>query len=206
MTDHNKSTGYGPRALIFSGEEEDYDLWEVRFLGYMALQNLKKTILPGAETPDDTKNERAYAELVMILDAKSLSMVMTDAADDGRKTLSILRDHYRGASKPRILTLYTNLCNLKLVSTEDLTEYISRAERLATSLKSAGEAVSDSLLIAMVMKGLPESFNNFITVVTQSSKEYTFVEFKSAIRNYSENEKSRCVTIKKNPVMVRILS
>ena len=98
MTDHNKSTGYGPRVLIFSGEEEDYDLWEVRFLGYMALQNLKKTILPGAETPDDTKNERAYAELVMILDAKSLSMVMTDAADDGRKALSILRDHYRGAS------------------------------------------------------------------------------------------------------------
>ena len=48
----------------------------------------------------------------------------------------------------------------------------------------------------MVMKGLPESFNNFITVVTQSSKECTFVEFKSAIRNYSENEKSRCVTIR----------
>ena len=111
-----------------------------------------------------------YAELVMILDAKSLSMVMTDAADDGRKALGILRDHYRGASKPRILTLYTNLCNLNLVSTEDLTEYISRAERLATSLKSAGDAVSDSLLIAMAMKGLPESFNNFITVVTQSSK------------------------------------
>ena len=54
----------------------------------------------------------------------------------------------------------------------------------------------DSLLVIMVMKGLPESFNNFITVVTQSSKEYTFLKFKSAIRNYSENEKSRCVTIK----------
>ena len=76
------------------------------------------------KTPDDTKNERAYAELVMILNAKSFSMVMTDAADDGRKALSILRDHYRGASKSRILRLYTNLCNLKLVSTEDLTEYI----------------------------------------------------------------------------------
>ena len=45
------------------------------------------------------------------------------------------------------------------------------AERLATSLKSAGEAVSDSLLIAMVMKGLTESFNSFISVVTQSYKE-----------------------------------
>ena len=65
MTDHNKSTGYGPRALIFSGEE-DYVLWEVRFLGYMALQNLKKTILPGAEIPDDTKNLIAMVMKVLI--------------------------------------------------------------------------------------------------------------------------------------------
>ena len=56
MTDHNKLTGYGPRASIFSGEEKHYDLCEVRFMGYMALQNLKKTILPGAEAPDDAKN------------------------------------------------------------------------------------------------------------------------------------------------------
>ena len=121
MTDHYKLTGYGPNTLIFSGEEADYDLREVRFLGYMAVHNLKKTILPSAAVPDDAMNERAYAELVMILDAKRLSMVMTDAADDGRKTLSILRDHYGGASKPRMLTLYTNLCNFKLVSTEYLT-------------------------------------------------------------------------------------
>ena len=53
----------------------------------MALHNLKKNILPSAEVPDDAKNERAYAELIMILDAKSLSMVMTDAADDGKNTL-----------------------------------------------------------------------------------------------------------------------
>ncbi len=176
---------------MFSGDEQAYDLWEVRFLGYLAIQNLKKTILPSEDNPDASKNEKAYAELVMLLDEKSLSMVMTDAADNGRKALSILRDHYRGSSKPRILTLYTNLCNLRLVSNEGLTEYVSRAERLATSLKTAGEAVSDSLLIAMVMKGLPEGFNNFITVVTQSAKDYTFLEFKAAIRNYSENEKSR---------------
>ena len=118
----------------------------------MALQNLKNTILSSAEAPDDAKNERAYAEHVMLLDAKSLSMVMTDAADDGRKALSILCDHYRGASKPCILTLNTNLCNLELVSTEDLTQYISRTECLAISLKSAEEAVSDSFLIAMVIK------------------------------------------------------
>ena len=191
MTDQTASrpTGYGPRSwLAFSGEEEEYDLWEVRFLGYMAIQDLKKTLLEA--DPDVSKNEKAYVELVMLLE-KSLALVMHDAADDGQKALKILREHYKGTSKPRILTLYTNLCNLKLSLSDGLTEYVSRAERLATSLKTAGEGVSDSLLIAMVMKGLPQSYNNFVTVVTQSSKVYAFSEFKAAVRNFAENEKSR---------------
>ena len=110
------STGYGPRMkLMFTGDEQDYDIWEVIFLGYMALQGLKETILPSSTTVDSTKNERAYAELVMLLDEKSLSMIMTDAIDDGRKALEILRDHYKGTGKPRILTLYNNLCNMKYI-------------------------------------------------------------------------------------------
>ena len=197
MTDQTASrpTGYGPRSrLAFSGEEEEYDLWEVRFLGYMAIQDLKKTLLEA--DPDVSKNEKAYAELVMLLDEKSLALVMHDAADDGQKALKILREHYKGTSKPRILTLYTNLCNLKLSSSDGLTEYVSRAELTRTRHESENcrrrcISVSDSLLIVMVMKGLPQSYNNFVTVVTQSSKVYTFSEFKAAVRNFAENEKSQ---------------
>ena len=61
-------------------------------------------------------------------------------------------------------------------------------------LKKANETVSDSLLISMVLKGLPVSYNSVIVVITQSAKDYSFVEFKSAIRNFSENEKSRSST------------
>ena len=108
--------------------------------------------------------------------------------------MEILRDHYKGTGKPRILTLYNNLCNMKYIPDQGLTEYISRAERLASSLKNANETVSDSLLISMVLKGLPVSYNSFIVVITQSAKDDSFVEFKSAIRNFSGNEKSRIST------------
>ena len=82
----------------------------------MAIKGMKTTILtPLAETSDEAENEKAYSELVLLLDSSSLSMVMTDAADDGREALKILRAHYRGTSKPRILTLYSNLCNLKYI-------------------------------------------------------------------------------------------
>ena len=45
-----------------------------------------------------------------------------------------------------------------------------RAETAVTSLKTAGEEISDSLLIAMVLKGLPAEYRTFSTVVTQKEK------------------------------------
>ena len=80
---------------------------------------------------------------------------------------------------------------MKYIPEQGLTEYISRAKRLASNMKNANETVSDSLLIFMVLKGLPVRYNSFLVVITQSAKDYSFVEFKSAIRNFRENEKTR---------------
>ena len=68
---------------------------------------LKTTILPSEEPPDEAKNEERYAELIQFLDNKGLPLVMRDAADDSRKALKILGEHYASQSNPRIITLYT---------------------------------------------------------------------------------------------------
>lgn len=86
------ATGYGPRSrLIFDGEESKYELWEVKFLGFMRLQKLHKVILPESEggSPEGElnaeKNAEAFAELVQCLDDRSLSLVLRDAKDNGRE-------------------------------------------------------------------------------------------------------------------------
>ena len=192
MAASSYSIGYGPSRmrLIFDGDEKKYELWEVKFLGFMRLQKLHTVFVPVDEQPPSAeKNAEAFAELIQCLDDRSLSLVIRDAMDDGRKALKILRDYYLGKSKPKVISLYAELTTLSKRDSECVTDYMLRAETAATSLKSAGEVISDSLLIAMILKGLPSEYKTLCTVITQKYKELTFAEFKVAFRSFEETEK-----------------
>ena len=120
--------------------------------------------LSGDET-DTERNEEAYNELIQFLDDKSLSLIMREASDNGREALGILRDHYVGKGKPRIISLYTELTLLRKEQNDGVTDYIIRTGATVTALRNVGE----TLIIAMVLKGLPRTFNVFSIYVTHSS-------------------------------------
>ena len=73
-----------------------------------------------------------------------------------------------------------------------MTDHMLRAETTASSLETAGEVISDRLLIAMILKGLPLEYKIFCTVTTQKDKEHTFAELKVALRSFEETEKQNC--------------
>ena len=191
-------TGYGPSTsrslwyhLEFNGDESKYEFWEIRFLGHLRLCQLYSVIAATDDGDvDGDKNAEVFAELVQCLDDRSLSLVIREANDDGRKAIGILREHYLSKGKPRIISLYMELTSLMKRADEGVTDYMIRAETAAVSLKTSGEVISDSLLIAMILKGLPPEFKPFTTVITQKEKPVNFSEFKVALRSYEETEKA----------------
>ena len=131
-------TGYGPRAakIFFDGDE----LWEVKFLGYLRIQHLHQIILSPTDQSDDMdfvkKNATVFTKLIQYLDDKSLSLVMRDARDNGRKALAILREHYLSKEKPEVISLSTELTFLRSES-EYITDYIIRTENIFNALKKS---------------------------------------------------------------------
>ena len=97
--------GYGPgRAPVFTGDGEQYEMWELRFRAFLRLHKLHKVVESDEEILVD-QNAEVYANLVQVLDDKSLNLIIRDAQNDGRKGLKILKEHYLGSSKPRIISL-----------------------------------------------------------------------------------------------------
>ena len=181
--------------LHFSGDEKHWELWEERFMAYMRQKKLHKIVDISHDGPIDvTKNSEVYSELVHLLDDRSLGLVMRDAKNDGREAMRILRSHYAGSGKPRVILLYSQLCSLRKTQEEDVTDYMIRAETIAASLRNTGAQFDDAFLIAIVLKGLPNDYHTFSLLTTQSEKEMTFQEFKVSLRNFEENEKATSST------------
>ena len=104
MDNTESSRGYGHPAtrLYFDGDEAKYEQWEMKLLAYMKVRKLKGCIDPDSTTIHDADTkELAFAELVPFLDSRSLSLIMRDAKNDGRKAMTILRNHYSGTGKQR---------------------------------------------------------------------------------------------------------
>ena len=84
----------------------------------MKLKKLKKVITTADDTTvDDDKNETAFAELIKLIDDRSLALVMREAKDDVRKALGILRNHHTGKGKPRVIAFY-RIYELRYVKTQ----------------------------------------------------------------------------------------
>ena len=215
---NHRLTGYGPRykgnaafnayparamaspdyassrfqRLCFDGDAVSYTIWETKFLAFLLTKNAKiHEAITTTGTPDASYNKLAFAELVQVLDDKSLQLILNDAKDNGAKAIQILRSHNKSSDTTRIISLYTELTSLRMCDEEDITDYLIRAENIFTDLKSTGETLSENLLTAMILKGLPTSYETFVVVQTQADSLKSLSELKSSLITFTNSKMMR---------------
>ena len=148
-----------------------------------ALENIEK------------RKNTLWCYLVMVLDTTSLMLIRHDCVDnkglgDGHKAWGLLQERFRSNETVTVVSVMRQLARLTLKEDEALPQYFIRAQELSTRLGQAGEHLSEPLLNAMVLNGLPERYEHFV-VQESFNPAGSFVELRTRLTNYEESRQHR---------------
>ena len=114
--------------------------------------------------------------------------------DDGvgkeAKAWKRLQERFQRVETPTVVTLVAQLARLQLADAENLDSFFIRGQELVTRLQEAGEAVSETVLNALVLNDLPMMYESF--VIHESFNPATnFTELRKRLQNFNESTAPR---------------
>ena len=159
-----------------------------KFEGYIHTKKLRGQLLETDTSKDDEKYI-TWAELVQSLDKRSIMMLKSECKQNGPEAWKRLTAQFSTSETPHVMKLLEELTSLSLKPTEEMTDYLIRAETLSSSLEVAGEKISEKLLVSVVLKCSPDSYEYFQTVHDFSKTPTPFFDLKKALKNFADSQK-----------------
>ena len=154
----------------------------------MHTKKLREQLL-AIDTSNDDEKYNIWAELVQCLDKRSIKMLKSECKGNGPEGWKRLTAHFSSSETPRVMNLLEQLTSLSLKPTEEMTDYLNRAETISSSLEVAGEKISETLLVSVVLEGLPDSYEYFRTMHDFSKTPTPFFDLKKALKNFADSQK-----------------
>ena len=131
-----------------------------------------------------------WCTLALTLDATTLMLtrhdcVGDDGIRDGANAWKLLQKRFQSVETPTVVTLEALLARLQLEDAEDLDSFFIRGQEFLTWLQEAGEAVSETLFNALVLNGLPMSYEK-IVIQESFNLATNFTELRKRLQNFHE--------------------
>lgn len=174
----------------FNGE--DFGLWKFMVESFLKANDLYKVV---AGTEEETKaiteieRQKVDCILVQALDPGILVQVYTK--NGPKERWNFLIDVYEQKSSDRVQQLNEEFCVATMDSDESVGSFVSRISNIAASLKSCGEEVKDSMIMAQVLSKLPERFSMFVVAWKQrTSADRTLVNMTSGLLSEEQRLKN----------------
>ena len=115
---------------------------------------------------------------------------MRSYKEDGPKAWAVLCDRHKSCERPRLQKLIEKSTNLKMIANESVIDYITRAEKVESKLREVDEQVSEHMLISIILKGLPDDFDNFVANRKFSKAEQNLDSIKRDLVNFQYDIKT----------------
>ena len=136
-----------------------------------------------------------------MLDKKSV-LFFRSQKGDCTWTWDIFCKKFKSFERPQLLNLLSELIKLKNNSNESTVEYLTRADDINFKLTLVNEEVSEKIFVSINLKGLPNKYETFITLLTLRKKDKSVGEITRELINF-DNENLRVYsTIKKENVSI----
>ena len=84
---------------------------------------------------------------------------------DGPAAWKALCDRFKRFERPRLQQLIEKLTSLRKDQNETIVDFITRAEDLQYNLSQVDEALSEQMIIPILLQGLPKEFETFCALV-----------------------------------------
>lgn len=180
-----ESTHTTTRVPVFSGKEDDFTFWTDKFESYCHKIKISKwlTLNDDGDAINADTDYTLWCEIVQCLDKRTLMMIRAECKGKGQKAWKQLHTIFKSSERSRVMMLMKQFTNLQLQRYEKITDFLIRTEQIYTDLNSAGENVSENMLTTMILKGLPATYDSFITVKKFGKNGYFFVP-KDGIRKF----------------------
>ena len=189
MSVQTPTLGYGPSSLLktFDGDANNYEIWEESFMAALRLKGLHLAFDRYARQRSDdfdlnAAKQSIYDYLAICLDRTSLVLIKRKAKDDGVEAMKELRKYYLRETSQRIHNNWRTFINCRMED-RSVTAYLAQIDETIATLTEAGEKISDSLTVTVVLNGLPPKFANFVDIANQRHPPYKYEELKIALLN-----------------------
>ena len=103
---------------------------------------------------------------------------------DGSQAWDVLTKRFRSFERPRLQKLVSELSSLVKRDDESLIEYITTSEELQFNLNQVNEGLSEKMFTSILLKALPNEFDNFFTLVKYGSEDKSLDELKRDLINF----------------------
>ena len=95
-----------------------------------------------------------------------------------------LCDRFKSFERPRLHQRIEKLTSLRKDRKETIVDYITRAEDLQYNLSQVDEALSERIIIKILLKGLPKEFETFCALVQFTKETKGLDEVKRDLINF----------------------
>jgi hypothetical protein len=136
------------------------------------------------------KNRKIFSLIVLAVDAKTLRRIHKECEDDGARAWAKICQYYQGTDKLRVNNLRTKLMLLRCDEEDDIDNYVLSVKDICEQLEIAGENQSDDDIINYIVRGLPPSYENFITMQAfAEDSQSNLIKFEEQLRAFSNHRK-----------------